>query len=205
MKKRTMVKLAKNGTVLVMGACVGKVVGAAAKTLMPEGAGRLTKIACHIGVAGITIAATKVINDKFSEAIEEVDTTIAECKNAVEEAKAEMEAIKKQEAEASNDVEDELNDDENLAEPIIKIPSRDELDDLVFDDKESAKVVLDALKDVIAQTGKAPFATLKLACGGAAYPDDFIYGWTDLSTVTVVVVKDGYSINLPKPIQIEEV
>lgn len=202
MKKKTMVKLAKNGTVLVMGACVGKVVGAAAKTLMPEGAGRLTKIACHIGVAGITIAATKVINDKFNEAIEEVDTTIEECKSIVSEAKAEMDAIKKQEV---NDVEDEFNDDENLAAPITKIPSRDELDDLVFDDKESAKAVLDALKDVIAQTGKAPFATLKLACGGAAYADDFMYGWTDLSTVTVVVVKDGYSINLPKPIQIEEV
>lgn len=78
-------KLFRKATVLAIGACVGKVVGSACSHLIPADAGRATKIAYHVGAAGITIAATKIINDQIEEVADE-------CEAAVEEAKMQIQA-----------------------------------------------------------------------------------------------------------------
>lgn len=66
-----------------------------------------------------------------------------------------------------------------------------------------AKEVLDVLNDYIQRYRRAYVADYYQKVGLVPSKTDFNYGWTDLSGVNILPYRDGYIIDLPKPIPIQ--
>lgn len=72
-------------------------------------------------------------------------------------------------------------------------------DDILFENRGDAEAVLTALDDVIAQYGFASVGDLyELADITSPSYTVTKYGWTDLRSASVVRVRDGYVIKLPR-------
>jgi hypothetical protein len=72
-------------------------------------------------------------------------------------------------------------------------------DDILFDNRGDAEAVLDSLYDIMGQYRMVSVADFYEQSNVAN--DNFTlnrYGWTDLSTASVMRVRDGYIIKLPK-------
>ena len=76
--------------------------------------------------------------------------------------------------------------------------ARHEFDELYFENRGEAEVVLDLLTDLIIDYGQATVADLYEAADVTPSFVDHKYGWTDLRGVSVSRVRDGYIINLPR-------
>jgi len=71
---------------------------------------------------------------------------------------------------------------------------------LVFTSRVDAEMTLDSLRELIERYGSAKLVNLYQA---ARVPTDFTdhkYGWTDLSRAQVQQIRQGYIIDLPRPI-----
>lgn len=79
-----------------------------------------------------------------------------------------------------------------------------EYDDILFDNRGDAEVVLSALEDIINQFGKASVGDLyDLAqITTSNYMLDK-YGWTDLHTAQIRVVNGGYVIKFPRVVALD--
>ena len=76
-------------------------------------------------------------------------------------------------------------------------------DDLVFESRGEAEIVLDNLYGILDRYNRVTVADLyDLADAPSRYTDNK-YGWTNLSTATVVRIRDGYVIKLPRATAID--
>ena len=77
-------------------------------------------------------------------------------------------------------------------------------DDILFDNRGDAEAVLSALEDIISQFNVASVGDLyDLAQISTNNYTVNKYGWTDLHTASVVRVRDGYMLKLPKALPID--
>lgn len=78
-----------------------------------------------------------------------------------------------------------------------------EYDDIVFDSRGDADMVLDHLEEAIANYGLASVADLYDLSGVTcrSYTANK-YGWTDIRTAKVIRTRDGYILQLPRTIPI---
>lgn len=78
-----------------------------------------------------------------------------------------------------------------------------DFDDIVFELRGDAELVLDQLEAAINQFGIASVADLYDLAGKTSprYTDNK-YGWTDIRSARVVRIRDGYILQLPKAVQI---
>lgn len=79
-----------------------------------------------------------------------------------------------------------------------------DLDDIIFESRGDADLVLDQLESVIANYGIASVADL-YDLAGITPPRGYTtnkYGWTDIRNAKVVRTRDGYILQLPRTVQI---
>ncbi len=76
---------------------------------------------------------------------------------------------------------------------------RPTVDDIIFDSRVDAEEVLDTLLNDIDEYGCVSVADFYSAAGISNQWTDNKYGWYSLSNASVVAVRDGYSIRLPRP------
>ena len=83
-------------------------------------------------------------------------------------------------------------------------PGGFDYDDIIFETRGDAELVLDQLESVINQYQIASIADL-YDLAGITPPRGYTtnkYGWTDIRTAKVVPVRDGYILQLPRTVQI---
>lgn len=78
-----------------------------------------------------------------------------------------------------------------------------DIQDIIFESRGEAEEVLGNLVDFIVDYGVASVADLYDLVGITGPFTDNKYGWTDLSMASVVRVRDGYLINLPRAVAID--
>ena len=80
-----------------------------------------------------------------------------------------------------------------------------DFDDLIFDSKRDAELVLEKMLDVLDQYEEVTVATLYFLSDIRADHTDEKYGWTRLSPREAYVarVRDGWLLKLPKPIVLD--
>lgn len=78
-----------------------------------------------------------------------------------------------------------------------------EFDDIIFKSRGDADLVLDQLESAIANYGLASVADLYDLAGITcrSYTANK-YGWTDIRTAKVIRLRDGYTLQLPRTVQI---
>lgn len=78
-----------------------------------------------------------------------------------------------------------------------------EFDDIIFESRGDADLVLDQLESAIANYGLASVADLYDLAGITcrSYTANK-YGWTDIRTAKVIRLRDGYTLQLPRTVQI---
>lgn len=79
---------------------------------------------------------------------------------------------------------------------------RQSFEDIVLDERIEAEEVLTTLIELVDQYGIATIADFYDLVGLETTFVDFKYGWDNVSRVDIVRVRDGYVINLPRPIQL---
>ena len=76
-------------------------------------------------------------------------------------------------------------------------------DEMIIDTRENAEKVLDAILDLIIKHGKASVSDYHDLIGVTGTFKDEKYGWFDLRQAEVRRVREGYVINLPRPVDID--
>lgn len=77
-----------------------------------------------------------------------------------------------------------------------------EYDDIILDNRGEAEEVLSRMDELIATYGLVSVADYYDLVGVTGNYTDNKYGWTDIRSATVVRVRDGYTIKLPKALPI---
>lgn len=76
-------------------------------------------------------------------------------------------------------------------------------DDIIFETRGDADLVLDQLESAIANYGLASVADLYDLAGITCHSYTANkYGWTDIRTAKVIRIRDGYTLQLPRTVQI---
>ena len=78
-----------------------------------------------------------------------------------------------------------------------------DFDDLVFESRGEAEIVLDNMYGILDRYHRVTVADLYDLAGTPGRYTDNKYGWTNLSTASVVRIRDGYVIKLPKAVAID--
>ena len=81
--------------------------------------------------------------------------------------------------------------------------ARHDFGDLIFPSRGEAETVLSDLVDLTIDYGQATVANLYDFCGITENFTDNKWGWTDLSSASVSRARDGYLLNLPRPILLD--
>lgn len=81
--------------------------------------------------------------------------------------------------------------------------SRITLDDIVFESRGEAEAVLTSMMDVIDTYDQVTVANLYELVGITGEFTDNRYGWTNLGSANVKRSRDGYIIELPKPVVLD--
>lgn len=71
--------------------------------------------------------------------------------------------------------------------------------EIVLQTRSDAELVIDSLRDLIEQYGSAKVVDLYSAVGVTSDFTDQKYGWTNLSRASVIQIREGYLLDLPKP------
>ena len=74
---------------------------------------------------------------------------------------------------------------------------------IILPTREGAEKVLDAMFDLINGPGKASVSDYYQLAGISGRYSDEKYGWFDLKKVEVRRVRDGYSLDLPRPVKFD--
>lgn len=82
--------------------------------------------------------------------------------------------------------------------PAAKPQARYNYDEIVLDTRSEAMEVLENLSDLVKDYGMASIADLYDLVGIPSAYTDNKYGWVDLSGASVVSVRDGFLLKLPK-------
>ena len=75
-----------------------------------------------------------------------------------------------------------------------------EFDELIFDNRGAAQIVLDQMCDIVQEYGFITVAAFYDLCGYYGENTTNKYGWNDLSTARIVQVGGGFIIKLPRAI-----
>lgn len=81
--------------------------------------------------------------------------------------------------------------------------ARHNFDDIVLSSRGEAEEVLSSLVDLVEDYQEASVADLYDLVGVASDFTDNKWGWTNLRSASVVRARDGYQLNLPRPIQLD--
>lgn len=76
------------------------------------------------------------------------------------------------------------------------------MQDIILDSRRDAQDVLNSLVDIIDEYGQASVADLNDLIGVSGKYTDNDYGWDNLNTARITHIRDGYLLDLPKPIYI---
>ena len=76
-------------------------------------------------------------------------------------------------------------------------------DDIVLESRGEAEDVLDNIEDIISRYGMASVADLYELVGITGNHTDFKYGWTDIRNASIVHIRDGYLIKMPKALPLD--
>ena len=71
--------------------------------------------------------------------------------------------------------------------------------EIVLQTRSDAEMVIDSLRDLIEQYGSAKVVDLYTAVGVSSDFTDQKYGWTSLARASVIQIREGYLLDLPKP------
>jgi hypothetical protein len=77
------------------------------------------------------------------------------------------------------------------------------IDDILLATRPEAETVLDRLYDLLREYQSASVADLYQLIGWSSSYTDNKWGWEDLHGSTVQRVRDGYILNLPKPVSLD--
>ena len=86
---------------------------------------------------------------------------------------------------------------------VDKRKSFNDFQDIIFESRGEAEEVLSNLVDIVIDYGVATVADLYDLVGVTGSFTDNKYGWTDLKSASVVRVREGYLIQLPKAAFVE--
>lgn len=75
--------------------------------------------------------------------------------------------------------------------------------DIILSDKGEAEAVLDVLIETVEYYGQASRGDMLDSCGMRTEHTDYKWGWKDLSTASVVRVRDGYLLKMPREIPLD--
>lgn len=78
-----------------------------------------------------------------------------------------------------------------------------DFDDIILETKGEAEQVIDILNEEISQYGQATVADLYDAVGKTSKFTDNSFGWFDLKSARPVRVRDGYLLDLPRPVSLK--
>lgn len=76
-------------------------------------------------------------------------------------------------------------------------------EDIILETKGEANNVIDVLQEIISQYGQATIADLYDAVGKTTNFTDNSYGWFDLRSARSIRVRDGYLLDLPRPVSLK--
>lgn len=76
-------------------------------------------------------------------------------------------------------------------------------DDIVFDSRGEAETVLDQMIDIVTTYDRCSVADLYDLVGFISDYTDNKVGWTDIKKASVVRVRAGYALKLPKPVTLK--
>lgn len=77
------------------------------------------------------------------------------------------------------------------------------INDIVLDSRGEAEDVIERMDDIIATYGTVSVADLYELCGVSCNYTDNRYGWTDISMASVVRVREGFLIKMPRPMPLD--
>lgn len=78
-----------------------------------------------------------------------------------------------------------------------------DFDDIILESRGEAENVLSTMDALIEEYGVVSVSELNELVGVTGYYTDNKYGWTSLRTASVVRVRDGYMLKLPKALPLE--
>lgn len=78
-----------------------------------------------------------------------------------------------------------------------------DFDDIILESKGEAIQVIDILNEAISQYGQATVADLYDAVGKTTNFTDNSFGWFDLKSARPIRVRDGYLLDLPRPVSLK--
>lgn len=81
--------------------------------------------------------------------------------------------------------------------------SRDTLDDIVFESRGEAEMVLTSMIDIIEEYNHVSISNFKELVGISDEFTDHQYGWKNLASAKVNRIRDGYVIDLPRPVLLD--
>ena len=76
-------------------------------------------------------------------------------------------------------------------------------DDIVFDTRGEAEEVLSRMDELVATYGIVSVADMNELAGTTGEYTDNKYGWTDIRNASVVRIRDGYVIKMPKAMPLD--
>ena len=86
-----------------------------------------------------------------------------------------------------------------------RIEEKDESDDIIFDNRGEAEIVLSRMDELIDTYGIVTIADLYDLAGVTGDYTTNNYGWTNIRSAEVVRVRDGYIIKMPKAMPIDNI
>lgn len=95
------------------------------------------------------------------------------------------------------------DDDRRSSRSGRRYDSSFDYDDIIFDTRGDAEVVLDSMFEVLDRYKVVTIADYYDLCGERCPHTANRYGWTDLSNASVVRIRDGYTIRLPRALAID--
>ena len=78
-----------------------------------------------------------------------------------------------------------------------------DFDDLVFETRGEAEMILDNMEDILDRYKVVTVADLYDLAGEVGRHTDNKYGWTDIRSASVVRIRDGFVIKLPRALAID--
>lgn len=84
----------------------------------------------------------------------------------------------------------------------ISQPSSVDIGEIIFEEKINAQVVAEKLFEIVEEYNMASVANLNELVGQTSQYTDNKYGWTDLSSMEIKRVREGWLLVLPEPIDL---
>lgn len=85
----------------------------------------------------------------------------------------------------------------------VSVRSQNGIDDILLATRPEAELVLERMDDLLREYESASVADLYSLIDWSSSHTDHKWGWTDLTDARIDRVRDGYILNLPKPLPLD--